>query len=264
MESASILAGVGGGAFELLGGWYNQRTASERQHEAQNFSAQQYATRYQTTVADLQAAGLNPMLAYMNGPGSSPTSSAASAQGVSGSQVMNQYNQHRLASAQEALMAAEKEKMLQDTKLSAATERNTDADTLVKAGMPAQIAATIVNLTASAEMAKAGTEKIRAEIPKVEMEVNNLRTLVEKNKSDIALNKSLVQANEYLNALRTAETYLSNQHARNAGLEGDILGPKAKAARTNTAELGHIADNIGKIGSAAWKFMFPSLVGTPQ
>ena len=34
------------------------------------FNADQYATRYQTTVKDLQAAGLNPMLAYSQGAGS--------------------------------------------------------------------------------------------------------------------------------------------------------------------------------------------------
>lgn len=37
------------------------------------WSAQQYATRYQTQVKDLQAAGLNPMLAYSQSPGTAPT-----------------------------------------------------------------------------------------------------------------------------------------------------------------------------------------------
>ena len=37
------------------------------------WSAAQYASRYQTQVKDLQAAGLNPMLAYSQSPGSSPS-----------------------------------------------------------------------------------------------------------------------------------------------------------------------------------------------
>jgi hypothetical protein len=37
------------------------------------WSAQQYATRYQTQVADLKAAGLNPMMAYGQSPGSAPS-----------------------------------------------------------------------------------------------------------------------------------------------------------------------------------------------
>lgn len=51
--------------------------AQQNQAAANAFSAQQYATRYQTTVKDLQAAGLNPMLAYSQGAGSAPTAQAA-------------------------------------------------------------------------------------------------------------------------------------------------------------------------------------------
>lgn len=60
-------------------GLLNNVFANERQEDAQNFSAQQFATRYQTSVKDMQAAGLNPMLAYSQGAGSQPSSSAASA-----------------------------------------------------------------------------------------------------------------------------------------------------------------------------------------
>ena len=37
------------------------------------WSADQYGSRYQTMVKDMQAAGLNPMLAYSQSPGSSPS-----------------------------------------------------------------------------------------------------------------------------------------------------------------------------------------------
>ena len=62
-----------GGLTSLIGGERTNQAAADRAESAQNFSAQQYATRYQTTVKDLEAAGLNPMLAYSQGPGSSPT-----------------------------------------------------------------------------------------------------------------------------------------------------------------------------------------------
>jgi len=55
------------------GGIDTNEARKDAAQSANEFSAQQYATRYQTQVKDLQAAGLNPMLAYSQGPGVSPT-----------------------------------------------------------------------------------------------------------------------------------------------------------------------------------------------
>lgn len=57
----------------LLGTWMTNEANKDIANQANQFSAQQYATRYQTTVKDLQAAGLSPMLAYSQGAGSSPS-----------------------------------------------------------------------------------------------------------------------------------------------------------------------------------------------
>ena len=75
----AVIGSVGGA---LMSGLLNNSAASARQDTAQEFSAEQYATRYQTSVKDMQAAGLNPMLAYGGLSGSSPTSSAASSAGT--------------------------------------------------------------------------------------------------------------------------------------------------------------------------------------
>lgn len=77
---ATTAALLGGGA-KAVGAWYDNRQAQKRQREAQDFSAQQFATRYQTTVKDLKAAGLNPMLAYTQGGGTPPQASAAQTPG---------------------------------------------------------------------------------------------------------------------------------------------------------------------------------------
>lgn len=71
--------------------------------DANAFSAQQYASRYQTTVKDMQAAGLNPMLAYSQGAGSAPTGQQA--QGIENSvstaiEAHNKASQRSLANAQ--------------------------------------------------------------------------------------------------------------------------------------------------------------------
>jgi len=84
---------IGGGAGWLFGGPAGAAvgaqigggidTNAQNRHAAeaaQTFSAQQYATRYQTQVADMKAAGLNPMLAYTQSPGSSPQGVSYTAQ----------------------------------------------------------------------------------------------------------------------------------------------------------------------------------------
>lgn len=65
------------GGISLLGGALKNRQAADAAASANAFSADQFATRYQTTVKDLEAAGLSPMLAYSQGGGSPPSGVAA-------------------------------------------------------------------------------------------------------------------------------------------------------------------------------------------
>jgi hypothetical protein len=86
--------------------------------DANAFSAQQYANRYQTTVKDMQAAGLNPMLAYSQGAGSAPTGQQA--QGIENSvatatEAHNRATQRSLASAQVSLVGAQTSNVQADT-----------------------------------------------------------------------------------------------------------------------------------------------------
>lgn len=78
---SAILAALGSAGLKAAGSWYDNRQAQKRQREAQDFSAQQYATRYQTATADMKKAGINPMLMTAQGPGSAPQASAAQTPG---------------------------------------------------------------------------------------------------------------------------------------------------------------------------------------
>jgi len=66
-------AAAGSAISGYLGTQATNDANAERADAANAWSAAQYATRYQTMTKDLQAAGLNPMLAYSQSPGSAPT-----------------------------------------------------------------------------------------------------------------------------------------------------------------------------------------------
>jgi hypothetical protein len=124
--------------------------ASDRQDDAQDFSAQQFATRYQTTTKDMKAAGLNPMLAYSQGGGSPPSSSAASA---SMPDVGATHLQSKMTTAQVA---------------------NVNADTENKAAQAKLIEAQAAQAWASAGQSSANVQKIDSEINKIKAETANL------------------------------------------------------------------------------------------
>lgn len=80
--------GLLGAGADLLGGILTNQSQQQLANQANQFSAAQTdkqmqfqkemrATQYQTTVSDLQKAGLNPMLAYSQGGAGTPTGSAA-------------------------------------------------------------------------------------------------------------------------------------------------------------------------------------------
>lgn len=131
MNMADVGSQAVGGALEIGGALLNQSLSMRRQKQAQGFESDMYQRRYQMQVADLKAAGLNPMLAYTTGPGSSPSSSAASAQGADMSKGVSQY---RITSAEAA-------KIRKETELVDAQKENVKADTLVKIITPALVKA---------------------------------------------------------------------------------------------------------------------------
>jgi hypothetical protein len=70
---AAVAPSVIGGVADIFGGQQTNQTSMDLANQANAFSANQFATRYQTTVQDLTKAGLNPMLAYGQGGGSPPS-----------------------------------------------------------------------------------------------------------------------------------------------------------------------------------------------
>lgn len=233
------ITAIGAGALSLegnlLAGWMNNSAAASRQQNAQNFGAEQFATRYRTTMKDMQAAGLNPMLAYMQGASGQPSGSATSSAGYSplGSETVSAVNDSRIASATEAKIEA-------DTEKSKAETANINTDTLGKANVPARIAAETALALQSAETAKAQMNKYIAELPQINEQIKTLKTQQEKNKSDVNLNSSLQTLNLYKQALEMSITQL-NQQALSIGT------PKEKASRMSSAVRAEEAEQQTKI-----------------
>lgn len=169
----------------LATGLLNNAAASSRQEDAQEFSAQQFATRYQTTVKDMQAAGLNPMLAYSQGGGTPPSSAAASSVGTP--DIGATISQSKLSSAQVANIAADTE----NKKAQAALIEAQTAETLASA----QHKGTLVSST------EAVTQKIHEEIKNIKSE--NVR--IEATINHLAEHTALMREQGKTEPVRRAE-----------------------------------------------------------
>lgn len=151
------------GALSLLGGQQRNDAQAAQAAQANAFSAQQYATRYQTTVKDMEAAGLNPMLAYSQGAGTAPSGQQGQMSDAVTPAVQS-FTQSRVASAQVA---------------------NIEADTANKQASADLIQGQAAQAWASAGQSNAQTGLISATVDKTKQEIANLSTDNEKAKATI-------------------------------------------------------------------------------
>lgn len=148
----------------LIGGMQRNASAADQAQAANAFSAQQFASRYQTTVKDMQAAGLNPMLAYSQGAGGQPSGQQASVEDVI-SPAVSKLQQTRVNSAQIANVNADTE------------NKKAQADLI--AAQAAQAWSSAGQATANTELIRRNTEKVVEEIKNVPLEGERLRRLAQ-------------------------------------------------------------------------------------
>lgn len=146
----------------FLGAEQKGKWQESLQNQANAFSAQQFATRYQTSVKDLEAAGLNPMLAYSNGPGSSPSGAMGQAPDPGGgaTAAYSAYQQAEVAKAQKELLQAQTKK--------------TEAETLTENQRPALVGAQGWHTQTSAELNRWQVNLVQNQAEKLRLELANV------------------------------------------------------------------------------------------
>lgn len=141
------------GGLSLLGGLLTNKSREKTQQATNAFNADQYATRYQTQVKDMEAAGLNPAMSTFSSP-SSPIAASAPQIDNAYSPAVDQFRQARISNAQVA---------------------NIEADTENKKAQAELIEAQAAHYTSSAGQNMANTERIKAETEKIADQILNIR-----------------------------------------------------------------------------------------
>lgn len=154
-------------AMGVLGALDKNRAQQDASNSAQAFSAQQYATRYQTQVKDMEAAGLNPMLSYSQSPGGGPVGVTGQMEGVT-SGVGASALAAKLAQAQiDNVEADTSNKYTQEALLRSQVRRNdagSSIDEALAPGAAAKQFAETLGFQASADGVRQAIEESKARI----------------------------------------------------------------------------------------------------
>lgn len=229
-KTATALATIAGGAFDS---YSSRKSAQSDQASAEQFSSAQAAenrafqermsnTAWQRGMKDMEAAGLNPMLAISQGPASVPGGSQAAFPGAVGAQNMM---------AQASISQAE----------SAATQANTAAS--VGDSTVQRIKQEINNLKSTDQQIKAVTMNLGVEYQNlvksgynITEAGNQIRATIDKLKAELPV----LSSQAYLNAARALLTEAEEALAKG---RTSLIGFDIEAA----GSLGNIGREAGQL-----------------
>jgi hypothetical protein len=160
----SALAAIAPAALSYLGGERRNQSAERMADTANAFSAQQFATRYQTTTKDMMAAGLNPMLAYQQGGGAPPTGQQGQVPSNPLGEAASAYLSTKLQQGQIDLLEAQ-------SRAASAQAAKTEAET----GYVAPLAGAQIDLHhSSAGSSRQSIDLMRNQADKIVAEIKNI------------------------------------------------------------------------------------------
>jgi DNA repair exonuclease SbcCD ATPase subunit len=164
------------------------------------WSAQQYATRYQTTVKDLEAAGLNPMLAYSQGAGTAPTASQVAPMQNALGNAVDSYQRSKSTSAQASLQKQQEAVAQSQVELNSASaaKQNAEANVANEQAelIKRQVPKTQQEEKTSAELAKAYIQQAGASAAQAAQAYEQIKNIAQNNQNLKEELKRLQQAND--------------------------------------------------------------------